>query len=80
VADIIVRNTNDNTVQLAPQTQAALFWLSIWTEEEQWSTPPQSTRGTPTGSYGWRGRMGSRWRRRSADVVHLTVPSSGQLR
>jgi hypothetical protein len=37
VAEIIVRNTASDTVQLAPQTQAALFWLSIWTEEDQWS-------------------------------------------
>ena len=35
--DIVIRNTEADTVQLAPQTQAALFWLSIWTEQDQWS-------------------------------------------
>jgi len=34
--DIIVRRPVGGTVQLAPQTQAALFCLSIWTEDEAW--------------------------------------------
>ena len=34
MADIFVRDKGDKAVQLAPQTEAALFWLEVWAADD----------------------------------------------